>query len=653
MKNILQGTTTLILLLVIIFSASGRVQALANTQTYAAGVTMPVQQFVVYQKQSVTYDNFGAAIFAEGQLSEASKLPPGSPISLYVDSNKLNGAVGLQNGTRCSTTQASADYYKNTITTDKRFCPDFNDAILDARSVYGMVPTESVFIHKANGERCYATGNGGAYYMINPASLFVRNYLVNRGAEKMNQLGVATLFLDNLRPGLNGIIEKCDGNPQEYPDLNDYAAQIIELARHVNDNLPNYHIQGNLSSASASMWDQFSFLHGAMCENCFSNWGGSWPSASKMFSDLTVLDNWINESGRDVYIINHPPDTSETSNRFAFAAALLVARNDGKGVYFHFGSEYGQTYLIPDYTYDLGLPIAVRACDGNICVRQFERGIVQVDFETRQGSIIVDAIPTAQMTPTSTPLIPTATLLASSPTSIFPAVTNTIAPTLTLPTATQTATPTLIVPTTTQTASHTPVPAFTQTASLTPSLTAIPAGQNSINIRVSNGKNDAEESSKGKMYINSSDLELIYDGSAQVVGIRFVGVNIPAGSTITNAYIQFKVDEASSQAIRLNIYGEASLNAGVFTTQKHNISLRPRTQSVITWSPPAWTTVGLMSTDQVTPNLAPIIQEIISQPGWMSGNSVVIIITGNTGKRVAEAFEGDPTGASLLHIEFE
>jgi hypothetical protein len=49
--------------------------------------------------------------------------------------------------------------------------------------------------------------------------------------------------------------------------------------------------------------------------------------------------------------------------------------------------------------------------------------------------------------------------------------------------------------------------------------------------------------------------------------------------------------------------------------------------------------------------LAPVIQEIINQSGWVSGNPLVIFVTGN-GKRVAEAYEGDRSGAPLLHIEY-
>ena len=168
---------------------------------------------------------------------------------------------------------------------------------------------------------------------------------------------------------------------------------------------------------------------------------------------------------------------------------------------------------------------------------------------------------------------------------------------------------------------------------------------------MTNGRDDVEESSTGKMYITSSELEMVYNAGNQVVGIRFSKVNIPKGATITNAYLQFKVGKTSSNAATLSIRGEASPNAIAFTTKTHNVSSRLRTSNAVIWSPVAWLQLKAKGLDQRTPNLAPIVQEIINQPGWIVGNSLVMIVTG-TGKRVAEAYEVDHAGAPLLHIEY-
>ncbi|MBD2355861.1 carboxypeptidase regulatory-like domain-containing protein [Tolypothrix sp. FACHB-123] len=169
-------------------------------------------------------------------------------------------------------------------------------------------------------------------------------------------------------------------------------------------------------------------------------------------------------------------------------------------------------------------------------------------------------------------------------------------------------------------------------------------------IRINASSDDAEQ--KGtSVDIDSSDLELVNDGSNQTVGLRFNNIIVPKGVIITNAYIQFKADETSTDATNLLIQGEATDNATTFTTVSNNISSRSRTSASVAWNPADWSVVGAAGTNQRTSNIAAIVQEIINRPGWQSGNSIATIITG-TGKRVAEAFEGDALGAPLLRIEY-
>ena len=179
-------------------------------------------------------------------------------------------------------------------------------------------------------------------------------------------------------------------------------------------------------------------------------------------------------------------------------------------------------------------------------------------------------------------------------------------------------------------------------------VTVNPAGV--VEVRVTAGADDAEDSAQGVMAVSSSDLELVNDGSDQLVGLRFTGLTIAPGATITHASIQFQVDEATSVATSLTIRGEATDNALSFSSTR-KISTRNRTTSAVSWSPSAWTAVGLAGAAQRTPSLTSIVQEIIKRPGWSSGNSLAIIITG-TGRRVAEAFEGLPAGAPLLRVEY-
>jgi hypothetical protein len=183
-------------------------------------------------------------------------------------------------------------------------------------------------------------------------------------------------------------------------------------------------------------------------------------------------------------------------------------------------------------------------------------------------------------------------------------------------------------------------------------ITVLEAGSiTTVEVRVSVGSDDAEERADDSMNLASSDLELVYNSGIQTVGMRFSGVEILQGVTIINAYVQFQVDETPSKLTNLTIEGEAVDHAATFTASSGNISSRPRTTAAVAWSPPPWLNVGEAGPDQQTPDIASVIQEIVDRPGWSSGNSLVIIITG-TGERVAESYNGDPAGAPLLHVEY-
>ncbi len=181
-------------------------------------------------------------------------------------------------------------------------------------------------------------------------------------------------------------------------------------------------------------------------------------------------------------------------------------------------------------------------------------------------------------------------------------------------------------------------------------ITVDPAGI--LNRRIAAGSDDAEQFAGGHVSLNSNDLELVYDKSNQTVGLRFTTLTIPRGATILTAYVQFKADEAQSEATSLLIQGQAAGNAGTFVNASTNISSRPRTTASVSWSPSAWNLVGEVGVGQRTPDLKTAIQEIVNRSDYGTGSALVIIVTGS-GHRTAESVEGNAAGAALLHVEYQ
>ncbi len=171
--------------------------------------------------------------------------------------------------------------------------------------------------------------------------------------------------------------------------------------------------------------------------------------------------------------------------------------------------------------------------------------------------------------------------------------------------------------------------------------------------KVGQSSDDAEEfRATQEMYLTSSDLEMSVDlrgPTDQLIGLRFAGIQVPKAAVVTRAYIEFTVDVPAEVDTTLGIYGQAAVDAPTFTMAPGDISLRPRTVAGIMWERiPDWYVAGA---GHRTPDLTPIIQEIVDQEGWNPGQAMAFIVDGY-GQRPAVAYDGDPALAPLLHIEY-
>ncbi|MDJ0878903.1 MAG: VWA domain-containing protein, partial [Halieaceae bacterium] len=110
---------------------------------------------------------------------------------------------------------------------------------------------------------------------------------------------------------------------------------------------------------------------------------------------------------------------------------------------------------------------------------------------------------------------------------------------------------------------------------------------------ISSRNNDAEEqtwiTSGDGMYVGSSDLEFHHEngdsGRRQTVGLRFDGTTVPAGATITDAYITMKVDESSTGGTaELTVTGEYGESEEFQDNTVGTITSRDRTAASVEWN---------------------------------------------------------------------
>ncbi len=175
--------------------------------------------------------------------------------------------------------------------------------------------------------------------------------------------------------------------------------------------------------------------------------------------------------------------------------------------------------------------------------------------------------------------------------------------------------------------------------------------EGTVDRQVDDSDDDAEERQYGKVYLGGTDLELVEDDDGpQTVGVRFQNITIPQGTAIAEAYLEFTADEEGSRTTNLIFNCQATDNAPAFQGEEWSISSLPKSTTSVVWNRvPAWIAVGER---HQTPNLAPIVQEIVNRGGWQSGNALAFLITGE-GTRTAESYDGNrPSEAPRLHVVY-
>ena len=165
--------------------------------------------------------------------------------------------------------------------------------------------------------------------------------------------------------------------------------------------------------------------------------------------------------------------------------------------------------------------------------------------------------------------------------------------------------------------------------------------------------------------LGSSDLEMpwedgIRSSSYQVIGLRFIDLQIPKGSEVVNAYVQFTGDDDDNNKltggpVNLVINGLLQPDPGEFSGGEDFYTDRePKTTTEVAWSnTPSWTNNRATAAAR-TPDISGIIQEIIDQDDWAGGNALIIFIRDNEanpsdGQR--SALSGPGATGPLLHIE--
>ncbi len=195
----------------------------------------------------------------------------------------------------------------------------------------------------------------------------------------------------------------------------------------------------------------------------------------------------------------------------------------------------------------------------------------------------------------------------------------------------------------------------TQTASDgTYSFIVTPSFSNSSNLsqRIIESSDDAMEKQGNIMELLNKN-EVKFKSERPYNGLRFQNITVPQGVTITNAYLEFTAKDTKTGSLTSTIYGEKTNSSVTFSTQSGDISDRTLTDSLVTWNLPDMT----LNLTYQTPDLSPVIQEIIDQANWSSGNNTITLIITTSdateNERKLKSYDFSHSEAPLLVINYE
>jgi hypothetical protein len=147
--------------------------------------------------------------------------------------------------------------------------------------------------------------------------------------------------------------------------------------------------------------------------------------------------------------------------------------------------------------------------------------------------------------------------------------------------------------------------------------------------QISQASDDAEEDVIPSTVVENTPLWACCDCPASGyichitgTGLRFTDVEIPQGAIIDSAWLAIMPFIITNDDIACTTYCEDADDCSTFVTgNQHNISNRARTTNKVMWYKR-----GAGSNWINSCNLADIVQEVVSRPGWSSGNALAFIL---------------------------
>ena len=169
------------------------------------------------------------------------------------------------------------------------------------------------------------------------------------------------------------------------------------------------------------------------------------------------------------------------------------------------------------------------------------------------------------------------------------------------------------------------------------------------------GTDDMMESVADGALDGTSDLLRTHVGSdVQLIGLRFAGLDVPQGASISDAYIMMNSGGYVAGGIDLQIDVEATEYANRFDSAVANtISGRSYSGSGVIWQDVPEVVAG---NSMRTPSLKQLVESTVAQSGWVNNNAISFVMTVNgssTGQRSFASVGAPASSGATLVVHYQ
>jgi hypothetical protein len=143
-------------------------------------------------------------------------------------------------------------------------------------------------------------------------------------------------------------------------------------------------------------------------------------------------------------------------------------------------------------------------------------------------------------------------------------------------------------------------------------------------------------------------------GAGRLVGLRF-HADVPRGATIVGASLQVTGAATAELPSALVVRAEAADDAAPLAAVPHDLGARPTTASAVAWDVAPWIYPLAAGARQRSPDLAPLLQELVDRPGFRRGNAIVLVLAARNrpaSSRALVSLDADPLRGARLVVDW-